>query len=122
MRNIEEMLTALLVESTQKELSVKLGTTTKSIQNWLSGSFKPEREMTRKIVELFKKEKPPVKLQEVDGKIIEALIRIEARQIAHESHFAEIYARLAEVPATKILKELQQAGTLEVNRLRNELQ
>lgn len=61
--------------------------------------------------------KSPIQVSEIEGKTLEAIARIEARQIVHESYLAEIFSKVSGLPATKILKDMQRAGNEEVHRL-----
>lgn len=104
------------------EMGAKLKISQQVYNNYEKGKnkkFTPE--MTTWIQDNFVNNEPPIKVSGADGKILETLVRIEGMQLAHGAYLSEIYAKLFEFPATKILRDMEQMGKDEARKLRDGL-
>lgn len=96
------------------EISIQTGFSKGTISSYLSGNHVPSENFIKKFQEVFNidlrkfTEGPDVVIPDGPGASMEALIRIESLEKVKASYLAEVYAHLKGVPATKVLKEMEQ--------------
>lgn len=118
---------------TSAEVAANVGVTQRMVEFYLSGTKNPSYKNLVKLSGLLDfnlaelsepavhsnilKSKPNVVIGNTHGLELEALIRIESLLRSQAPYVAEIYAFLAKRPATKVLKDMEQAETAEKLRL-----
>lgn len=108
----------------ENEISVLTGFSKSAVSGFLSGNTTPSKAFLQKFQEVFKlrledfiKEKP-VQIDFSHGVGLETLIRTESKADVTLSYVAEIYAHLKEIPATKVLRDMEQMADVQsLNKL-----
>lgn len=119
-----------------REFADYIGLNVERLRKWESNGNDPKKPDLDLIEEYFKKpiedleeigkfkfyeKKPQIQVKGAEGQTLEAMIRLEAMQLAQGAFLSEIYAKLFDMPATKALKQLEQMGKDEARKLRDEL-
>lgn len=121
---LEKVLEALKVNAVRFPVAdIVKNTTFKKghVSNILSGKIPMSENFFNTIMKHYKWEEPAIEVTESEGKAFAALIRMEAIILAQGAYLSEIYGKLFDVPATKVLKDLEQMGKDEARKLRDEL-
>lgn len=99
---------------TEGEISTKTGFSKGTVSSYLSGNHIPSVNFIDKFQEAFKLNledfnKPaPVSINNTTDVAMEAIIRSESMLRVNASYIAEIYGHLMKVPATKVLRDMEQ--------------
>jgi len=104
------------------DISLQTGYAKGSISAYLTGLSTPSKNFLAKFQEVynlnlddFAKESPVV--ENTHGEGLGSLLRIESLVRSQNAYVAEIYAQQAGVPATKVLKDMEQMAAAELSKL-----